>query len=177
MSPRGDWAPHPDNYLPATEDRLVRSISEIVETGEQVGVDIVLEVHVCTTLRSAQVIRRVIDKVGSKHLKLNLDLCNFVGDYQTAFNPAPMINEMFDVLGDRIATVHLKDFLMEDRFVIHISETVIGTGLMDFDTILRRVNEVMPDGYVVIEHLPLNLIPLAKRNLTKMIQDAGYKLG
>lgn len=177
MSKNGDWAPHPDNYKPETEDRLVKSMTEIAQGAADYGVDIVLECHVTSTLNSAQSIKRIIERTGQKNIKVNLDLCNFVGDLPTAFNPAPMINEMFDVLGGYIATVHLKDYYLQDHFVVHISETIIGTGMMDFDTILRRMNEVKPDGYVVIEHLPINLIPLAKRNLTEKIVKLGYPLG
>ena len=177
LNPRGDWWPHPDNYKPETEDRLVQSLKEIVEVAEGEGVDVVLETHVTTTLNSAQSIKRVMERVGSDHLKLNLDTVNFVGDFPTAYNPKPMIDEMFDLNADRIATVHVKDFYMEDRFVIHIAETVIGTGMMDLDTVLRRSYEANPDVYVVIEHLPVDLIQLAKRNLTAKIQELGIPLG
>lgn len=177
LDPRGDWWPHPDNYKAETEDRLVKSLVEILDTAESLDIDIVLETHVTTTLHSAERIRRVIERTGSKRLKLNLDPCNFVGDLPTAFNPSPMINHIFDLLGEYIATVHVKDFYLEDRFVVHISETVIGTGMMDFETILRRTQSIKPDGYVIIEHLPHSLIPLAKRNLTQKILDLGLPLG
>jgi sugar phosphate isomerase/epimerase len=49
--------------------------------------------------------------------------------------------------------------------------------MMDFATIFRRLHEIKPDGYVVMEHLPVGLIPLAKRNLTQKIQELGYPLG
>ncbi|MBZ0287710.1 MAG: sugar phosphate isomerase/epimerase [Anaerolineae bacterium] len=177
LNPRGDWFPHHDNFRPETEDRLVKSLVEILETAEDLDIDIVLETHVTTTLNSPQTIRRVIERTGSKRLKLNLDPCNFVGDLQTAYNPAPMINELFDVLGEFIATVHVKDYYLGEHFVVHISETVIGTGIMDFDTVLNCVQQVKPDGYVVIEHLPVSQIPLAKRNLTQKIIDLGLPLG
>jgi L-ribulose-5-phosphate 3-epimerase len=177
LNPRGDWWPHADNYKPETEDRLVKSLTEIVQVAEGYGVDIVLETHVTTTLNTPEVIKRVIERTGSKHIKINLDPCNFVGDLQTAFNLPPMLNHLFDVLSPYIATVHLKDFMLEDRFVVHITETVIGTGLMDFDTLLTLVHKHKPDAYVVIEHLPIGLIPLAKRNLTQKIKDLGLPLG
>jgi sugar phosphate isomerase/epimerase len=177
LNPRGDWFPHPDNFKPETEDRLVKSLVEILETAEVHDIDVVLETHVTTTLNTAQTIKRVIERTGSKRLKVNLDPCNFVGDLQIACNPAPMIHEIFDVLGEYIATIHVKDFYLEDRFTVHISETVIGTGMMDFDTVLGCVNQVKPDGYVVIEHLPVNLIALAKRNLTEKIKSLGLPLG
>jgi sugar phosphate isomerase/epimerase len=177
LNPRGDWWPHPDNYLPETEDRLVRSLGEILETAEDCGVEIVLEAHQTTTLNSADAIRRVIERTGSRRVSVNLDPCNFVGDLRTAFNPASMINELFDVLGQYIATVHVKDYYLEDRFVFHVAETVIGTGIMDFATVLQRAYETRPDGYVIIEHLPLSLIPLAKRNLSAKILELGIPIG
>ncbi len=177
LNPRGDWWPDPDNFLPETEDRLVRSLDEILETAEECGVEVVLEAHQTTTLYSAEAIRRVIERTGSQRLTLNLDPCNFIADLRTAFQPAPMIDELFDVLGEYIATVHVKDYYLEDRFVLHISETVIGTGIMDFATVLRRAHQARPGGYVVIEHLPVSLIPLAKRNLTAKIQELGLPIG
>ena len=177
LNPRGEWWAHADNYKPETEDRLVQSLKEILQTADEYGIDIALETHVTTTLNTPETIRRVIERTGSKRLKVNLDPCNYVGDLQTAFNLKPMLENLFAVLGEYIATVHLKDFLLEDRFVVHITETVIGTGLMDFDTILKLVHEVKPDAYVVIEHLPISIIPLAKRNLTQKIKDLGLPLG
>lgn len=177
LNPRGEWWPHPDNYKPETEDRLVKSLKEIIQVAEDHGVTIVLEMHVTTTLNSAQTIKRVIERTESPNVKVNLDTVNFVGDLPTAFNPTPMINEMFDLLGNYIATVHVKDFYLEDRFVVHIAETVIGTGQMDLETVLRRAYQANPHGYVVIEHLPVGLIPLAKRNLTAKIQELGIPLG
>jgi sugar phosphate isomerase/epimerase len=177
MNPRGDWFPHPDNVKPETEDRLVKSLNEILQTADEHGIDVVLETHVTTTLNSAQSIKRVIERTGSKRLKLNLDPCNFVGDLLTAYNPLPMINEMFDLLGPYVSTVHVKDYYLEDRFVAHISEAIIGTGMMDFEPILRRTQALMPDGYVMIEHLPVSQLPMAKRNLTQKIKELGIPLG
>jgi hypothetical protein len=88
-----------------------------------------------------------------------------------------MLRETFDLLGPYWDTVQLKDYYLEDRLVLHVSETVIGTGLMDFDTILTRAYRDQPDGYVVIEHLPVNLIPMAMGNLTGKIRALGIPLG
>lgn len=177
LSPRGDWWPHPDNYAPETEDRLVQSIKEILQTAEDYGIDIVLEVHVTTTLNSATSIRRVIERCESTRLKVNIDPANFMGDLPTVFNPAPTINDLFDQLAPYLATTHVKDVALEDRFVVHIAETVIGTGIMDLATVLQRAYQANPHGYVIIEHLPINLIGLAKRNLTAKIKELGIPLG
>jgi sugar phosphate isomerase/epimerase len=177
LNPNGNWWPHPDNYAPETEDRLVKSLKEILQTADDYGIDIVLETHVTTTLDTPQTIKRVIERTESSRLKVNIDPVNFMGDLRTACDPAPKINEVFDILGPYADSVHVKDFYFEDRLTVHITETVIGTGMMDLDTVLRRSAEVLPEGYVVIEHLPLSLVPLAKRNLTAKIQALGIPLG
>jgi sugar phosphate isomerase/epimerase len=177
LSARGDWVAHPGHYLPETEDRLVRSLSEIAAFAADHGVDIVLETHITSALNTPETIARVIARTGAANIRINLDPCNFVGDLHTAFYPQAMLNHLFDVLAPHIATVHLKDYLLEDRLVVHISETVIGTGLMDFETILTRLNAVKPDALIVIEHLPINLIPLAKRNLDDILRRMGLHVG
>ena len=177
LNPRGDWWPHPDNYAPETEDRLVKSLKEIIATADDFGVDIILETHQTSTLNSAQSIQRIIERTESKRVKVNLDPANFMGDLQTAFNPAPTINELFALLEPYIDTVHVKDVYVEDHFLVHISETIIGTGIMDLDTVLRRAYNAQPDGYVIIEHLPMSQIPLAKRNLDQKLKSLGLPVG
>lgn len=177
LNPRGDWWPHPDNFKPEAEDRFIRSMREILEAAGDYGVDIILEMHQTTLLRDAKTVRRIVERLDSPRVKVNIDPVNFVCDLATALDPKPMVDELFDLLTLYVATVHVKDFYIEDRFVLHIAETVIGTGLMDLDTVLRRAYQAAPDGFVIVEHLPINLIPLAKRNLTERIVALGIPLG
>ncbi len=177
LNPRWEWAPHPDNHKPETEDRLVQSLREILATADDHNVGIVLEMHQTTTLNTPQTIKRVIERTESNRVKVNLDSVNFITGLHTAFNPAPVIDELFDVLGPYVDTVHVKDFYLEDRFVVHISETVVGTGMMDLDTVLRRTHQLDPHGYLIVEHLPVSLIALAKQNLTQKIRNLGLPIG
>ncbi len=177
LNPRGDWWPHPDNDSLETEDRFVQSLQEILQTAGDYNVNIILEIHITTVLNSPLRIKRIIERTGSTRVKLNLDPANFIGDLTTAFNPTPVIDELFDVLGPFADTVHVKDFYLEDRFIVHISETIPGEGMMDLDTILHRTQALSPDMYAIIEHLPLSQIPQAKRNLTQKIVELGLPLG
>jgi sugar phosphate isomerase/epimerase len=175
-NPRGDWWPHPENHTDASEDRLVRSISEILETAAEEGVGIVLEKHATSTLDSAGRVKRVIERTDPARVRVNIDPVNFVRDLPTAFDPAPMVNELFDILGPHCATVHVKDHTLEERFVVHISETIPGTGMMDLDTVLRRTAALGPDAWAMVEHLPIGQVALAKRNLTERAQALGIEL-
>jgi sugar phosphate isomerase/epimerase len=175
-NPRGDWWPHPDNHTSEAEDRLVRSISEILETATEHDVGLVLEAHATSTLDSAHRVKRVVERTDPSRVTVNIDPANFVKDLPTAFDPTPMIDEHFDILGEHCATVHVKDYYLEDRFIVHISETIPGTGLMDLDTVLTRTAALGTDSYAIIEHLPVSQIPLAKRNLTERATALGITL-
>lgn len=177
LNPNGDWWPHPQNHTRETEERFVRSLLEILETAVAHGIKIVLETHITTVLDSPERIQRIIERVDSDLLRLNLDPVNFMADLATAFNPTPTIHRLFDLLGDYTDTVHVKDFYLEDRFVVHISETIPGTGMMDLDAVLQRTQALSPDMYAIVEHLPLSQIPLAKRNLTRKALALGIPLG
>jgi len=174
-NPRGDWWPHPENHSAATEDRVVRSVSEILETAVAVGVDVVLEKHHISPFDSAERVKRVIDRTDPKHVKVNIDPANFVDGVRTAFDSTPMIDHLFDVLGEHCATTHVKDVYLEDRFVVHVAETVPGTGILDLDTVLRRT-AALPDGWAIVEHLPVSQVALAKRNLTERAIALGIDI-
>ncbi|HZW00289.1 MAG TPA: sugar phosphate isomerase/epimerase [Candidatus Deferrimicrobium sp.] len=175
-NPRGDWWPHPENHSQASEDRLVRSIDEVLEVAVPLGVGIVLEKHATSTLDSAQRVKRVIERTDPRHVRVNIDPANFVADLATAFDPTPMVNELFDVLGEHCATVHVKDYDLEDRFIVHISEAVPGTGMMDLDTVLRRTAALGPESYAIVEHLPLDQIGRAKHHLAERAAALGIEV-
>jgi sugar phosphate isomerase/epimerase len=172
-NPRGDWWPHPENHSQASEDRLVRSISEVLEVAVPAGVKVVLEAHATSTLDTAERVRRVIERTDPANVTINIDPVNFVRDLPTAFDSTAMIDEYFDVCGEFCGTVQVKDFYLEDRFVVHIAETIPGTGQLDIDTVLRRTEALSPDMFAVIEHLPVNQIALAKRHLTERAAALG----
>ncbi len=147
-----------------------------LEVAASEGVGIVLEAHSTSTLDSVERVKRVIERTGPGLVRVNIDTVNFVRDLPTAFDPTPMINEYFDVLGPHCSTAQVKDFYLEERFVVHISETIPGTGAMDLDTVLRRTADLGPDMYAVIEHLPLGQIAQAKRHLTERAAALGIEV-
>ena len=54
--------------------------------------------------------------------------------------------------------------------MVHISETIPGDGLFDFDTFFRRFEELMPDGYGLIEHIPESQISQAAAFVNRKLQ-------
>jgi sugar phosphate isomerase/epimerase len=176
LNPRGGYWPHPGNHTPETEDRLVASLQETVPACETYGVPIALECHITTVLDSPQRVRRIIERASPRWIKANLDVVNFIPDIQTAFHNTALIEALFRDLGPYIPSSHLKDVYVEDRHVVHISETVPGDGILDWDTLLRGYEKLLPDGYAIIEHLPESLVPQAARFVRGKLAELGIPI-
>ncbi len=176
LNPRGAWWPHPDNDAPETEARLVRSLRDITSACDGHGVPIALECHVTTTLKSVEAVRRVVEATRSPWVKVNMDPVNFISDIWAAHHTTDLVNHLFDVLGPFIAAAHIKDVYVEDRHVVHISETIPGDGIFDFATLFRRFEALLPDGYGFIEHLPESQIPQAHAFVTRTLNQLNIPI-
>ena len=173
LNPRGPWYPHPENRHPYVMERLIDSLKELVKAAEQQAVLLSMEGHVLSPLYSAERVKEVIEAVGSEALRFNADPVNFVGGVPQAYDTTGVVNHTFDVLGPITVSAHIKDFKCQDRLVLHLEETVLGDGLLDQVTFLRRMQEACPEGYVIIEHLADKEIPRAKMALDAAAEKAG----
>jgi sugar phosphate isomerase/epimerase len=173
LNPGGHWWPHPENHSLATLERLVDSLRQVAVAAEDAGVALAVEGHTVSPLDTAAVVREVIDRVGSPALKFNCDPVNFVAGVQDVYHTRRVLDDLFDTLGDVTWAVHAKDMEVEDRHVVHISEVVMGRGHMDLGYMLQRFQRVRPEGYVIVEHLPDELIPEARDALLAAGEQAG----
>lgn len=173
INPRGSWYPHPDNFKKETFQTLVSSLKQVCAAAETEGVMLAVEGHVLSMLDTPERIKELIEAVGSDTLRFNADPVNFVGSLRDAYDTTSLVNHLFDVLGPYTICGHAKDFYVQDRLVIHLEETVIGEGLLDQATYLRRFEQHCPDGYVQIEHLPEDKISQARAAFYKIGLEAG----
>ncbi len=176
LNPRGHWYPHPDNHSAATFDRLVASLREAAAGAAREGMTLAIEGHVLSPLDTARRVRDLLSAVGSGSLQFNLDAVNLVGTVRDAHDPRRLIEETFELLGDRIAAAHMKDCALEDELVVHIRETAIGAGSMDNGLILRRLGGSCPGVYCIIEHLPDAQVPPGREALLAAARDSGVVL-
>jgi sugar phosphate isomerase/epimerase len=102
-----------------------------------------------------------------------MDAANFVGSLDDAFDTTSFLHRIFDLLGEYTVCGHIKDTRVEEKLTLHISECAPGDGIMDLPTYLRRFEAACPDGFVLIEHLPDEEIPRAKRAVDAALAQAG----
>lgn len=173
VNPAGSWTPHPENQRLATLERLMQGLREVCKAAEEEGTILALEGAAVSPLATAETVRDVIDAVGSPALRFNVDPVNFVRGLDDVYQTTSLVNRLFDVCGRSIVAAHAKDVRYENALTVRLAECLLGEGLMDQVTFLRRFEETCADGYVLIEHLPDAQIPAAKAALDRAAAAAG----
>ena len=99
-------------------------------------------------------IRAFIDSVDHPSFGLHLDQMNMVNQ-ANYFNTTDLINRTFDLLADKVASVHLKDIRCDhSHMFLKWDEVHIGDGVMDYDTYLTRLARLPVDTPCYCEHFP-----------------------
>lgn len=97
-------------------------------------------------------IRSFIDRVGNQAFSLHLDQMNLVSQ-ESFFNTTALIEKTFDLLADKVASVHLKDILFDHRHMfLKRVEVYIGDGVMDYDIYLRKLSALLLNTPCFCEH-------------------------
>lgn len=126
---------------------VVQSVRELVKEAEKFGVIVGVEAGVNHPIYSSKVMKRLLDSVDSNNLQVILDPVNLL----TAENyksQDEIIQEAFDLLGDRLAILHAKDFVIEDN-QLHFAP--VGKGLLNYDLLIKLLKEKKPYINILME--------------------------
>ena len=172
MNPAGPWFPHPDNYGASARSQLVRTLKECVTAAEDAQVFLSLEAHQLVTLRTPEIVRDVLDEVGSPWVRCDYDSANWI-TLDTVFDTASALDHHFDVLGPRIVSCHAKDIWIENRLALHLQDGCPGKGAMDFATLFRRMEALSPDYPVIAEGNDTDELPTVDALFRRVAAELG----
>lgn len=91
--------------------------------------------------------------VNRKGFGVHMDIFNFVRDPYSYTHQEELMEEAFSLLGNSIASSHLKDITMHVGTTVMIQETPIGTGEGELECYLHHLSQLSADAPVLIEHL------------------------
>jgi sugar phosphate isomerase/epimerase len=161
MNPAGPWTPHPENHRPEVCARLLESLVTAARRAAEQGVTLALEGHVVSPVATPAIAGELLATVASPALRFNLDVVNFLGTLDDAYDPSGVQSQLLAQTAPWVAAVHLKDVTVEERLVVHIAETVPGRGTLDLAALLRACRVACPGAWVIIEHLAAADLPEA----------------
>lgn len=133
-----------------TEEALqlfIDRVRPVVKYAEQMGVVLAIEpvyTHIVSDPKRA---RRVLDEIDSPNLQIIFDPVNMlhIENYQ---NRQAIIEEAIDLLGEDIAMVHLKDFVVTENGLRSVG---CGLGEMDYTSVLKFMKERKPFIHATLE--------------------------
>jgi sugar phosphate isomerase/epimerase len=175
MSPDGPWSPDPYNFTPQAIHQLIKSMQEAAVAAEDHGVLLCLEGHQLVTVRSAEIMREVVDAVDSPFVRVDFDPANWIG-LQNVYESGNAIEEMANTLGTRIATAHVKDVVLRPNHIVHIDYCPPGRGVMDVGALLRVMEQINPEAAVITEAVGEDLLAEVNEYLRTVADEQGIEV-
>ncbi|SEO53186.1 Sugar phosphate isomerase/epimerase [Amphibacillus marinus] len=127
-----------DNFTEEAFQLVVESVNELVKEAERFGVIVGIEGGVNHPIYSPEMMHKLITQIPSNHLQVVFDPVNFltIENYQSQ---TKMIDQAFELFGERIIIIHAKDFIVKDN---HIKVVPVGHGWLDYQYL---INKLYPD--------------------------------
>ena len=126
---------HPDNDSPAAWRDMAACVREATDIARQAGVVLAFEPEVNNVVDSARKARRLLDEIGSPHLKVTIDPANIFHAGELP-RMREILEEAFVLVGKDIVLAHAKD-LDHDGDAGH---KAAGQGKLDYDRYLALLH-------------------------------------
>ena len=139
-----------DNFLEGPFQAVVESVRELVDEAEKFGVIVGIEAGVNHPIYSPRTMKRLLDAIPSNNLQVIFDPVNLLTT-ETYHNQRNIIQEAFDLFGNRIVILHAKDFQIMDG---ELKTVPVGQGLLDYTHIFSWLKEHKPYIQVLMESTP-----------------------
>ena len=129
------WRRHADNDSPQAWRDMVACVREATGIAQQANVVLAFEPEVNNVVDSAKKARRLLDEIGSPHLKVTMDAANIFHAGELA-RMSEVLDEAFELVGKDIVLAHAKD-LSHDGDAGH---EAAGQGKLDYDRYLSLLH-------------------------------------
>ncbi len=138
---------------------FIKNVRPVVEYAEKMGVIFAIEPVAKHIVWNPKRAREVLDAIGSPNLQIIFDPVNLL-DIHNYQDREAIIAEAIELLGEDIAMVHIKDFVVKDGELVSVAA---GTGEMDYTQIIRFIRERKPHIHVTLENtVPENAVQSRK---------------
>ncbi len=135
------------NHTEEAYQYLLSNMRKLCDAAEKLGVMIGIEGVHLFVINSAQRMRRLLDDLNSPNICVVLDPCNLI-NMQNYENRDEIVREAFELLGNEIAVIHLKDFVIEDGAMKGV---LPGKGIMNTKELLTLATETKPNIPIMLE--------------------------
>lgn len=156
-----DFSFHPGNHTEESFWRMLKSVGAMVEEAERFGAFVGVEGVANFVASDPKKIERMLKEIGSNNLQIVFDAVNLLS-MENYRERDRIVQDSFDLFGDRIAVVHAKDFRAEDG---RLKSVPLGQGLMNYTLLLGLLKRRKPSINIIIEDTSPDTIDASMRHL------------
>ena len=179
--------PSPDIWSERTWSQRVAAVAELANAAQREGIDVAAHPLYFSPLKSVERCNELIEAVSSPRLKILLDLVNMCEPHMYS-STTGLVNYAFDRLGRHVASVHAKDVKIagggigggaraeKGNPIVHIDEAVPGTGSMDYETIMKRLGELLQDVTIHVEHFDYEDTIVGQQYIRSIARKVGVQI-
>jgi sugar phosphate isomerase/epimerase len=152
--PDNMWRYHPDNGSPESWRDMAACLREATGIARQANVVLAFEPEMSNVVDSARKARRLLDEIGSPHLKVTIDPANLFHAGELP-RMKEILDEAFALVGKDIVLAHAKD-LDHDGEAGH---KAAGQGVLDYDRYLGLLRKYDFKGPLLLHGLSVGQVP------------------
>lgn len=149
------WTYNPKNQTEEALEEVASVFADLALAAKKYDNYAVIEGAWHHCMYSPQQMKRLWDKIDNGHLRLTLDLFNYLytGNYEKR---EEIFHAALDIFQDKIVVFHIKDFLpvKDEAGNDKLTEVQIGKGIMGWDLFLPEIKKLYPDAILVFEGVP-----------------------
>jgi sugar phosphate isomerase/epimerase len=145
---------HPDNVSEALFEAAVVVARTIIDEVRPERAKFTYEMMQWTLPDSADSYLELIQAIDRPAFGVHMDPTNLINSPRRYYDTAAAIRDCFEKLGPHVVSCHAKDVALDtERAIVHLSETRIGTGNLDYATYLECLDSLGRDVPLMLEHL------------------------
>lgn len=160
-------------YEPAcrSEEALrlfIQNLRPVVAYAQAMGVILAIEPvrnHIVYDARRA---KRVLEEIASPNLQIILDPVNLLG-MDNYVEQTEVVEEAIDLLGDDVAVIHMKDFIVRDNSLVSVAA---GTGELNYKPVIDFIRERKPFIHCTLEDTTPENAVAARKYISNMYRNA-----
>lgn len=139
-----------DNFTEQAFQQVVSSVQAMVAEAERFGMIVGIEAGLNHPLYTAQLTHRLLELIPSNNLQVILDCANLMRP-DNYMHQETVIAEALELLNQRIAVIHLKDYTVEAGAIRIVP---VGHGQLPFKQILHYMKHNRPHIQGILESTP-----------------------
>lgn len=159
----GDTCIPENNHTERTYQYLLSNMKVLRDAAEKLGVTVAVEGVSAFVIDSPEKMLRLVNDLNSPNIAVIFDLMNLITT-ENYNEQRKIVDTAFELLGDRISVIHLKDFVIESNT---IKQCPIGEGICDIPYLISKTADNKPHIPIILEETKEDTLCGAYAYLTK----------